>query len=135
VDAGGDAARDRPAPEAVTRERRCVEPGMAGPVLDDQRDRIGVDRVVAEAVTRRCTLLPHALGEARRRQLPDPPEQRALGDRRGGEPGLERGDRTELGAPLRQPELGAAGVLIVLAVVVRDPDSKIVRSLLLIRRQ
>ena len=37
------------------------------------------------------------------RQAPDPPEQRALGDRRGGEPGLERCDRTEIGAPLRQP--------------------------------
>jgi hypothetical protein len=32
-----------------------------------------------------------------------------------GEPGIERRDRTELGAPLRQPQPGAAGVLVVLA--------------------
>ena len=56
VDTLGDAARDRPAPQAVAGKRRRVEPGMAGPLLDDQRDRIGVDRVGAEAVARRCTL-------------------------------------------------------------------------------
>jgi len=33
VHAGGDAARDRPAPEAVAGEGRPVKPGEAGPVL------------------------------------------------------------------------------------------------------
>jgi hypothetical protein len=45
VNALGNAARDRPAPEAVAGERRRVKPGEAGAILDDQRDRIGVDRV------------------------------------------------------------------------------------------
>jgi hypothetical protein len=85
VDAGGDAARDRPAPQAVPGERRAVEPGEAGPVLVDQRDRIGVDRVAAEAVARRRRFGLRALWPARRRQPPDPPEQRAIADRGAGE--------------------------------------------------
>jgi alpha,alpha-trehalase len=40
---------------------------------------------------------------------------RAFGNGRGIEPGVERRHRTELGAALRQPQSGAAGVLIVLA--------------------
>jgi hypothetical protein len=44
VDTLRDAARDRAAPQAVAGKRRRVKPGEAGPVLDDQRDRIGVDR-------------------------------------------------------------------------------------------
>ena len=50
VDALGDAARDRPAPQAVAGEGGGVEPGEAGPFLDDQRDRIGVDRVGTDPV-------------------------------------------------------------------------------------
>jgi hypothetical protein len=44
---------------------------------------------------------------------PDPPEQRAVTDRRAGEPRLERHDRTEIGAALRHLQPRAAGVLIV----------------------
>jgi hypothetical protein len=36
VDALGDAARDGPAPEAVAGEPGRVEPGEAGPMLDNQ---------------------------------------------------------------------------------------------------
>ena len=45
VDALRDAARDRAAPEAVPGKGRTIEPGAAGPFLDDKRDRIGIDRV------------------------------------------------------------------------------------------
>jgi hypothetical protein len=41
-----DAARDGSAPQAVAGKGRDVEPGEAGPMLDDQCDRIGVDRLV-----------------------------------------------------------------------------------------
>ena len=45
VHALSDAGRDRPAPEAVAGKPRRVQPGEAGAILDNQRDRIGVDRV------------------------------------------------------------------------------------------
>jgi len=115
VDALGDAARDRATPEAVAGKPRRVQPGEAGPILDNQRDRIGVDRVGTNPVAVGYRLSLSAPRNTRRWQAPDPPEQRAFTDRRGGEPGLERRDRTEIGAPLRQPQPGAAGILIVLA--------------------
>src|SRR5271166_4122408 len=92
VHAGGDAGRDRPAPEAVAGERCGVEPGEAGPVFDNQRDRIGVDRTGTNPVAVGYRLSLSAPRNTRRRQAPDPPEQRAFADRRGGEPGLERFD-------------------------------------------
>ena len=115
VDAGRDAARDRPSPEAVAGERRGVKPGEAGAILDDQRDRIGVDRAGTNPVAVGYRLSLSAPRNTRWRQVPDPPEQRAVGDPGRSEPGVERFDRTEFGAPLRQPQLGATGVLVVLA--------------------
>jgi hypothetical protein len=106
------ATRDCPGPQAVAGEGRRVEPGEAGPVHDDQCDRIGVDRIAADPVARWRRPAPGTLGDARRRQPPDPPEQRPLGDRRGGDPGIERREGTEFGAPLRQPQPGTTGVLI-----------------------
>ena len=46
MDALGDPARDRAAAQAVPGEGGAVEPGERGPFLDDERDRIGVDRAV-----------------------------------------------------------------------------------------
>jgi hypothetical protein len=68
----GDAARDRPTPQAVAGEGRRIELGKTGPVLDDQRDRIrcrsGRSRGGSAAV--------HALAwhpwRRAGRQLPDP---------------------------------------------------------------
>ena len=56
VDALGDAARDRAAPQAVPGECRRIELGKTGPVLDDQRDRIGVDRIGTNPVAVGCRL-------------------------------------------------------------------------------
>jgi hypothetical protein len=103
VDTLRDAARDRAAPEAVASERRSVEPGEAGAILDNERDRIGIDRPGTNSVAVGYRLSPCTPRDARRRQAPDPPEQRSLADRSGGEPGVERRDRTEIGAALRQP--------------------------------
>ena len=103
MDALGNAARDRAAAQAVTGEPRRVKPGAAGPVLDDERDRFGVDRTGTNPVAVGYRLSPRLPRDARRRQPPDPPEQRAFGDRRGGEPGLERGDRTETGLAVALP--------------------------------
>ncbi|HWS06204.1 MAG TPA: hypothetical protein VN362_00125 [Xanthobacteraceae bacterium] len=51
VHALGDAARDRATPEAVPGKGGTIEPGVAGPFLDDERDRIGIDRAGTNPVT------------------------------------------------------------------------------------
>ena len=79
-----DARRNRPAPEAVAGECCGVEPGEAGPVFDNQRDRIGVDRTGTNPVAVGYRLSLSAPLNTRRWQAPDPPERRAVGDRRGG---------------------------------------------------
>jgi hypothetical protein len=86
-----------PAPEAVAGESCRIKPGKAGPILDDQRDRIGVDRTGTNPVAVSYRISPRPPRDAGRRQAPDPPEQRALCDRSNGEPRLECSDRAELG--------------------------------------
>jgi hypothetical protein len=77
-----DAARDRAAPEAMAGKRRRVKPGEAGAVLDDQCDRIGVDRTDTNPIAVGYRLSPCTPRDTRGRQAPDAPEQRACGDRR-----------------------------------------------------
>jgi hypothetical protein len=76
VDTLRNAARDRPTPQAVAGKRRRVKAGETSPVLDDQRDRIGVDRTGTNPVTVGYRCSPRASGNTRRREAPDPPEQR-----------------------------------------------------------
>src|SRR6516165_6209128 len=70
VDALRDAARDRAAPQAVAGEARRVKPGKTGPVLDDQRDRIGVNRTGTNPVAVGYRLSPCPPRDAGRRQPP-----------------------------------------------------------------
>ena len=118
-----DPARNRPASEAVPGKIGAVKPGARGPALDDQGGRIGVDRLGAEPVALGCRLWLGAPGDARRRQAPQPAKQRAVADRRGLEPGLKCRDRAQRGASLREPEFGAAGVLIVFAPRQKEFDA------------
>jgi hypothetical protein len=97
-------------------------------VLDDEGDRIGVDRIGTNPVAVGYRLSLCASPNSRRRQPPDLPKQRALGDRRGGEPGLERFDRIQIGAALRQPQLGAAGVRVVLAALSPGSPAQLCRN-------
>ena len=89
MDALGDAARDGTPPQAVPGKGGAVEAGEPGPFFDDEGDRIGVDRVGTNPVAVGYRLSIRAPAHARRRQTPQPPEQRALGDFGGGEPGFE----------------------------------------------
>ena len=72
----GDAARDRAAAQAVAGKGRTIEPGAVGPFLDDKRDRIGIDRPGTNPVTVGYQLTLYSFSDARRRQAPQPPEQR-----------------------------------------------------------
>jgi hypothetical protein len=74
VNPGGNAARDRPASEAVAGKTGAVEPGEPGPVLDDQGDRIGVDRRAAEPVALGWRLRPDGFGDAPRWKSPQAAE-------------------------------------------------------------
>ena len=78
VDALCDPARDCAAAQAVPGEGGAVEPGAAGPFLDDEGDRIGVDRVGTNPVAVGYLISPGAPAHPRRRQAPQPPEQRPL---------------------------------------------------------
>src|SRR6516162_2188953 len=115
VDALRYPTRNRSTPEAVAGEGRRIKAGEADPVLDNQRDRIGVDRTGTKPVAVGYRLSPGTPWNTWRRQAPDPPEQRTRSDRCGAEPGVERADRTQFGMPDREPQLRAAGVLVVLA--------------------
>src|ERR1700731_3137400 len=63
-----DARRNCPAPEAVAGKRRRVKPGEAGPGLDDQCDRIGVDRAGTNPVAVGYRLSPCTPWNTWRRQ-------------------------------------------------------------------
>ena len=101
----------------------AVKPGELRPVLDDQRDRIAVDRLRTEPITLRCRFGSGAFRDARWRQPPQAAEQRAVADCRSGEPRVERLDRAERGAALGQPEFGAACVLVIFAPRQKELDA------------
>jgi hypothetical protein len=98
ADSRGDSPRSRRA-KGCARRTAPVKPSAPGPSLDGQRERIGVANPV------RCwrSFRPDALRSARRRQATDPPEEPALGDHRGREPGVGCLDRVTIGAADRQP--------------------------------
>jgi hypothetical protein len=93
-----DPARDCTAAQAVAGERRTIEPGRDGPFLDDQRDRIGVDRLGTNPVVVGYRFASGTPLDARRRQTPQPAKQRPFADFSGREPGFEGSDRTQAGS-------------------------------------
>ena len=115
VDTLGDAGRDCTPPQTVPGKSGAVEPGEPGPFLDDQRDRIGVDRAGTNPVMVGYRFPFGTPLDARRRQTPQPAKQRPIGDLRGREPGFEGSDRTQIGLANRQPDSRAMGLLVVLA--------------------
>jgi hypothetical protein len=92
-------ARDRPPAQAVSGESRTVETGPLGPFLDDEGNRVGVNRVGTNPVAVGYRLSFGALAQARRRQTPQPTEQGPLAELGRDEPRVEGGDRTEIGLP------------------------------------
>ena len=101
--------------QAMAGKGRAVEPGKPGPFLDDEGDRIGVDRIGTNPVAVGYRLPSRPRGHPRWRQTPQSPEQRAVADLGGGEPGFECRDRAEIGLSGRQPHGCAVRLLVVLA--------------------
>ncbi len=123
VDALRDAARDRPAPQAMPGKGGSVEPGLPGPFFDDQRDRIGVDRAGTNPAAVGYRFFPGTLANAWRRQMPQPAEQRTIDNLRRGEPSFERRYRAQIGLTSRQPHSCAVCLLVVLAPRQKQGDA------------